>query len=204
VLENAQVEGTGVAAYRIASWTSALSLNETIAFYQRLRDSRWQAEGAPVHGLTITTFRFADKRNVFDHVTVQVEATNPVRIAVQFVPPGTLAAATFELVPASAVAIGTLPPATAIPSLMPSWAVPANADLVDAASLGGTVFAVFNARGDVASVLQAFLDALDRAGRTASVEHSAGGSTIHVGGGPNRIVLEATPDGVRVSIAVTP
>lgn len=203
-LENAFAEGDGPAAYRIASWTSPLGFDATVAFYAKLDDSRWQASGQPQAGLAGTTFRFADKRAVFAYGALSVAATSPVRIAVRFVPPGTLPGPSQEAAAASPIAFGTLPPATIVPAGLPSWAIPRGASLVDAAGSDSASYGIFDVRGDVTSVRQSLVEAIQEAGLTATVGTSGDQVIIRVGSGSDMIVLQATDGGVRVSVAVTP
>ena len=61
-LINAWVEGSGLAAYRLASWTTPTDYQAVVNFYARLHDDRWAGNGTPtsvsarnhdyLHGLT--------------------------------------------------------------------------------------------------------------------------------------------------------
>jgi len=200
-LENAIADGSGPGAYRIASWASPLDFAATVAFYADLRDSRWRPEGRPVALFTATAIELADERGVFDHAALQVDDTSPVRIAVRFVPAGPLPTGSPDVESASPIAFGTLPPATALPGGLPSWAVLPGASLVDGAESDTAAFAIYDIRGDVASARQSLLEAIESAGLSATVETPGNEVTLRVGG-RDVIVLQPTADGVRVSVAV--
>jgi hypothetical protein len=140
-LLNAQVEGSGSAAYRIAAWQSAQGYDATVAFYSGLADSRWQRSGSPSSTLQATDFTFSDSSGLFASAKLEVDRTDPVRIEVRFLPPGGPPAQSFA--PGPTIAFNRLPVATALPDGFPTTFVPAGATVVDASSIGTTYFVVF-------------------------------------------------------------
>jgi hypothetical protein len=148
-LLNAQIEGSGAAAYRIESWQSGADSATTTAFYTNLQDSRWQRTGSPSTTPDAADFTFSDGSGVFANAELEVVRTDPVRIDVRFLPPSGAPAQSFA--PGPTIAFGPLPSASALPDGFPSAFVPNGTTLVDASSIGSTYFAIFAGSVDPAA-----------------------------------------------------
>jgi hypothetical protein len=206
-LINAQVEGSGAAAYRLEAWNSPLAFDATVAFYAGLHDPRWSLQGSLAQTPQAAQGSLADGQGVFAQAELAIDRTSPVQIAVQFVPPGLAAAPAASQAPGPTIAFGPLPAATALPVGFPSRLVPQGGTLVDAASLGGTSYAIFQSPSDVATLAQAYQSALQ--GYAQSVTSTALGASITIafttGGHPGMVALSpASAGGTEVDVEVTP
>jgi hypothetical protein len=155
-LINATIDGSGPAAYRLEAWQSGQGFDATANFYADLvysgrTNERWQAKGALSETPQAVTASFSDASGVFGGVELEVDRTNPVRIAVRFIPPGGAPAQTFGAGPT--IAFAPLPAATALPDGFPAAFVPPGTTLYDASSIGTTYFAIFSGTVDPAAYL---------------------------------------------------
>jgi hypothetical protein len=150
-LLNAQVEGSGTAAYRLAAWQSGQDYAATVAYYSSLADSRWHLGGSPSSTPQATDLVLTDSQGVFAEADVEIDRTDPVRIEVRFIPPG--GAPAYSFAPGPTIAFGQLPAATALPDGFPTAFVPAGTTLYNASSIGSSYFAVFAGSVDPAAYL---------------------------------------------------
>lgn len=151
VLINAQMEGSGAGAYRLAAWQSGTDYATTTHFYSIVSDPRWQPAGSPTVTPQATDLAFSDSRGVFAKAEIEIARTDPVRIEVRFLPPGGAPAASAGAGPT--IAFGQLPRATSLPDGFPTAFVPPGATPFDASSIGSTYFAIFTGTVDPASYL---------------------------------------------------
>jgi hypothetical protein len=206
-LLNAQVEGSGPVAYRLEAWNSPLGFDATVAFYAALHDARWTLSGPLAQTPQAAQGRLSDGQGVFAQAALEIDRTVPVRVAVQFVPPGFAAAPPASQAPGPTIAFGKLPAATALPAGFPSQLIPAGQTLVDGAVLSGTYFAIFTSAFDVPTLAQAYQSALQgyAQGVVSTPQGQAMTITFTTGGHPGMVVLSPTSSGsTEVSVEVTP
>jgi len=206
-LLNAQVEGSGPVAYRLEAWNSPLGFDATVAFYAALHDARWTLSGPLTQTPQAAQGSLSDGQGVFAQADLEIDRTVPVRVAVQFVPPGLAAAPPASPAPGPTIAFGKLPAATALPAGFPSQLVPARQTLVDGAVLSGTYFAIFTSAVDVPTLAQAYQSALQgyAQGVVSTPQGQAVTITFTTGGHPGMVVLSpASSGGTEVSVEVTP
>jgi hypothetical protein len=212
-LVNAYAEGSDAAAYRIALWTSAMPVDEIVAYYTDLHDQRWSLSGPPLTVMGVASLTFDDAQGTYDHASVDVSPGAATRIAARFVPGGAVAAPTAEigsLGPPATTSPGaesqqpTLPPNQEVPTGFPDWANPPGGRLVDAGELNGLLLAVFDLDGREADVQEAVMTKLQEAGLSATATSVGGGTVLDVSGDHGQLILEPTDAGVRVSVAVRP
>jgi hypothetical protein len=148
---NAQMEGSGQAAYRMVAWQSGTDYATTTNFYSSLSDSRWQPMASPTVTPQATDLTFSDSQGVFAKAEIEIARTDPVRIEARFLPPSGSAAASFAAGPT--IAFGPLPHATSLPEGFPAAFVLSGTSLHDASSIGSTYFAIFAGTVDPAAYL---------------------------------------------------
>jgi len=201
VLVNAQVEGAGPAAYRVAAWRSPLDFAATVAFYTSPLGGWHLTASQPEPGSTLVTL--ADGSGIYARAEVLVSATMPVRIGLQLVPPGELAAPT-AAVEGSPIAFGPLPAATSLPPDTPAWLVPTDASLLDAAYDGATLYAIWHSGAERTVLKDAYLAQL--ADSSPAVTDDSGAFSITFAGvkGSGQIVLQpAAAGGTDVFVALS-
>jgi hypothetical protein len=206
-LLNAQVEGSGAAAYRLEAWNSSLAFEATVAFYTALHDARWMLNGPLTPTPQAEQGSLSDGQGVFAQAELEIDRTTPVRVAVQFVPPGLAAAPPASQAPGPTIAFGPLPAATALPAGFPAQLAPAGGTLVDAAALSGTYFAIFASGSNVPTLVQAYQSALQgyAQGVVATPQGQAVTIAFTTSGHPGQIGLApASSGGTEVSVEVTP
>ena len=210
-LVNAYAEGNDATAYRLAMWTSPLSVDDIAAFYAGLHDSRWTVTGAPIALMDAASLTLADAQGIYDRAAVDISPGTASRIAVRFVPSGAVAAPTAaagSAGPSPSSSPGaeqaTLPPNRDLPAGFPDWARPPGGTLVDAGDLNGLLLAVFELNGREADVRDAVLARLEQDGLSATVESVAGGEILDISGDHGQVVLATIESGVRASVAVRP
>ena len=206
-LLNAQAEGSGPAAYRLEAWNSPLAFDATVAFYTGLHDTRWSLQGSLTQTPQAAQGRLSDGQGIFAQAELEIDRTSPVRIAVQFVPPGLASAAPASLAPGPTIAFGPLPAATALPAGFPSRLVPQGGTLVNAASLGGIFYAIFQSPSEVATLTQAYQSALQgyAQGITSTPQGASMTISFTTSGHPGMVVLSpANSGGTEVDVEVTP
>jgi len=196
-LLNAQIVGSGAAAYRIASWQSGADYATTAAFYSGLTDPRWHRSRSPITTPDATSFTFSDSSGVFASAGLEVARTNPVKIVVRFLPPGGVPVQRYA--PGPTIAFGPLPAATSLPDGFPSAFVPAGTTLVDASSLGSTYFAIFAGSVDRA----AYQSQIASVAKVTSTTTQSGATVIDFtyDGNPGEAVVD--PASGQVSVEVT-
>jgi hypothetical protein len=195
-LINAQMEGSGAAAYRIAAWQSGKDYATTAAFYTGLSDSRWQVSGTPATTPQSTDITFADGSGVFADVDVEVSRTDPVKIDVRFVSKSGPPAQSFA--PGPTMELHPLPAATTLPDGFPPELVPAGTTLKDAGAIGSTYFALYSGSVDV-SAYQKQIGSLV----TITGTHTESGSTVidfTLNGHPGQVVIDPTLNEVSVEV----
>jgi hypothetical protein len=196
-LLNAQIDGSGAGAYRLAAWQSGSDYDKTAAFYTGLSDSRWQASGSASTTPQATDLSFADGSGVFASAEVTVSRTDPVKIEVRLLSKTSPAAQSFG--PGPTIAFGPLPAASALPDGFPSALVPPGTTLKDAGAIGTTYFALFSGSVDVGAY-----ETQIKAAVTITNTHTESGATVidfTLGGKPGQIVID--PAGGEVSVEVT-
>jgi hypothetical protein len=194
---NAQMDGSGPSAYRIASWLSGQTYDATVAFYTGLSDSRWHPSGSPPTTPDAADFTFSDGSGVFASAKLEVSRTNPVKIDVRFLPPGGVPARSYA--PSPTIAFGPLPAATSLPDGFPSAFVPAGTTLVDASAVGSTFLAIFSGSIDPAVYQRQLASAATVTG--TRVESGASVIDFAYDGNPGEAVVD--PASGQVSIEVT-
>jgi hypothetical protein len=196
-LLNAQVEGSGPAAYRLASWQSSADYAATATFYRNLSDPRWKVSGSPATTPDATDFSFSDGSAVFASAEIEIARTNAVRIEVRFLPRGGVPASSHA--PGPTRAIGPLPAATSLPDGFPAAFVPAGSTLVDASSAGTTYFAVFSSSLNPAAYKTQISSAVTLTG--TSTESGATVISFTLNGNPGQAVID--PASHQISVEVT-
>jgi hypothetical protein len=195
-LINAQMEGSGAAAYRIAAWQSGKDYAATAAYYTGLNDSRWQVSGTPVTTPQSTDITFADGSGVFSDAEVEVSRTDPVKIDVRLVSKSGPPAQSFASGPT--MELHPLPAATALPDGFPSEFVPAGTTLKDAGAMGSTYFALFSGSVD-ASAYETQIRSLV----TITGTHTDSGSTVidfTLNGHPGQVIIDHARKEVSVEV----
>ncbi len=139
-LLNDQLEAPSSSVSRITSWQSGQPYEATVSFYGGLSDARWHLQGTPNLTPQATDFALTDSQGIYEKVEVEIDRTDPVRIAVRFLQKGE-PAPTIGAGPT--MVIHPLPHASALPDGFPAAFVPAGSTLYDASVMGTTYFAIF-------------------------------------------------------------
>lgn len=207
VLLNAAVEGEGESAYRLAAWTSPLTVDDAVVFYADRDSGRWRLADDIVATPLGSELTLTDQQDAYDHAAVSVSVDpDGSRIAVRFLPAGGAP----ELVPAEGfggeVPFGPLPPAELDAGALPVWALPEGASIIDGVTIGPTTYAELTVPGDPPAVLETYGRALDDAGIERVIHSEGEAIVIDLPGSdpPGTIVLSPDSEGTRVDLAVTP
>jgi hypothetical protein len=197
-LVNAQMEGSGAAAYRIVAWQSGKDYATTAAFYTGLSDSRWRVNGTPGTTPQSTDVTLADSSDVFAGAEVEVSRTDPVEIDVRFVSKDGPPAQSFA--PGPTMELQPLPAATALPDGFPPEMVPSGTSLEDAGAIGSTYFALFGGSVD-AGAYEKQIGSLV----TITNTHAESGATVidfTLKGNPGQVVIDPTNKEISVEVTV--
>jgi hypothetical protein len=196
-LINATVEGTGASAYRLAAWTSGSSYSETVAFYSQLSDPRWQLAGDPSSMLNATNVVLNDSQGIFVSAAVEIDSTDPVRIAVRFLPKDAAHARSF--IPGPTTKFGTLPPVTTLPDGFPADLAPSGATVVDAAKVGPTYWVVFAGTVNPAAYQNQISSVVEVTG--TSTDSGATIIRFTLDGKPGQAIIDPASLTVRVEVS---